>query len=209
MYRVNDCGATMLNMSIEELITSIVLDKFEDGDSDFEGTYMMLLDSGEVAIAPLLASINSNNHHQHHIIASILCDILVDVHDKDALDLLLSLIDDPRNGIFTTAIRAIARFKLPMINDVLCRLLDHPAPQVRRVTAWQLGRNQAVEAISTLIDHLDEIDMETLRGMIWSLGIVGNQHVIRHIEPFTRHLKNDIAFISEEAIQRIKEKNLS
>ena len=199
----------MLNMSVEELITSIVLDKFENENSDFEGTYMMLLDSGEIAIAPLLATLESNDHNQHHIIASILCDILVDIHDEDALDLLLNLIDHPINAIFTPAIRAIARFKLPMINDVLCKLLDHPAPQVRRVASWQLGRNQAVEALPTLVDHLEEIDMETLRGIIWSLGIIGDQRVSRYIEPFTRHLTNDIAYIAEEAIQRIQEKNLA
>jgi len=195
----------MLNISIEELIENIILDNFDNVGSDFESTYMMLLDSGAVAITPLLTFLKSDDHSQHHIIASILCDILVEVGDEDALQLLVDLLDDPRNGIFTPAVRAIARFKTPQINQVLCTLLDHPAPQVRRVVAWQLGRNEATKAFSSLINHLDEIDIETLRGIIWSLGIIGDSRAVRYLEPFTKHLSNDISFIAKEALQRIKQ----
>ena len=199
----------MLNMSIEELIENIISDNFANGDSDFESTYMMLLDSGEVAVAPLLSYLHADDHNQHHIIASVLCDILVEVCDEQALGILIDLLDDPRNEVFTPAARAIARFKTPRINQVLCALLDHHAPQVRRVAAWQLGRNEATKAFSMLRNHLDEIDIEALRGIIWSLGIIGNERAIRHLEPFTSHLSNDIAFIAKEAIQRIEEKTLS
>ena len=195
----------MLNISIDKLIENIILDNFDNVSSDFESTYMMMLDSGEVAIAPLLAYLESDEHNQHHIIASILCDILVEVSDENALGLLIDLLDDPRNEVFTPAVRAVARFKSPQINQVLCQLLDHPAPQVRRVVAWQLGRNEATKAFSALIDHLDEIDIEVLRGIIWSLGIIGNDRAIVILEPFTKHLSTDIAFIAKEAIQRIKQ----
>ncbi len=199
----------MLNTSIEELIEMMILDNFDDTNSDFESTYMMLLESGDIAISPLLDSLDSDNHTQHHIIASILCDILVDVHDEDALHLLTNLLDDSRNEVFTPAVRAIAQFKIPPINQVLCELLDHPAPQVRRVAAWQLGRNNATESFSVLVEHLDEIDIETLRGIIWSLGIIGDDRALRQIEPFTKHLSKDIAFIASEAIQRIQQSTLT
>lgn len=199
----------MLNTSIEELIEIMILDNFDDANSDFESTYMMLLESGDTAINPLLQSLNSDDHTQHHIIASILCDILVDVHDEGALDVLIDLLDDSRNEVFTPAVRAIARFKIPSIDEILCALLDHPAPQVRRVAAWQLGRNNATNSYAVLVDHLDEIDIETLRGIIWSLGIIGDDRAIRQIEPFTRHLSKDIAFIATEAIQRIQQKALT
>jgi len=197
----------MLNISIEDLINIIISDDFDGVDSDYETTYMMLLDSGNMAIGSLLASLDSDNHTQHHIIASILCDILVDVHDEDALHLLIDLLDDSRNEVFTPAVRAIAQFKMPQIDQVLCDLLDHPAPQVRRVAAWQLGRNNATESFQDLVEHLDEIDIETLRGIIWSLGIIGDDRALRQIEPFKKHLSKDISFIAKEAIQRIKQQS--
>lgn len=194
----------MLNTSIEELIQEILLDDTDNGSPDFEDAYMMLLESGEETINPLMVLLHSDEHNQHHLIASILCEILVATGDDDALELLNQLVYDPRNEIFTPAVRAIAQFKLPQTNAILCNLLDHPAPQTRRVVAWQLGRNEATEAIPTLTHHLDEIDMETLRGIIWSFGRIGDHPCIRLIEPFIGHLSNDIAYIAKEAIDRIE-----
>ena len=74
--------------------------------------------------------------------------------------------------------------------------------------AWQLGRNQATEAKTALAEHLDEIDLETLRGVIWSLGHVGDDQSLRLIEPFTYHLSDDIAFIAREAVQHLESKVL-
>jgi HEAT repeat protein len=193
----------MQDTSIEELIQTIILDNSNNTSSDFENAYMMLLELGEATITPLIVSLQSDEHNQHHIIASILCDILVEVGDNDALELLNQLVYDPRNEVFTPVVRAIAQFKLPQINPILCELLDHPAPQARRVVAWQLGRNEATEAFSTLATHLDEIDIETLRGIIWSLGRIGDYRSIHLIEPFTKHLSDDIAFIAKEAVERI------
>jgi hypothetical protein len=199
----------MLNTSIEDLIQNIIVDNSDSTSADFESAYMMLLESGEATINPLMVSLQSDEHNQHHIIASILCDILVQVGDNDALELLNQLVYDPRNEIFTPAVRAIAQIKLPQINAILCELLDHPAPQVRRVVAWQLGRNKATEALPTLAHHLYEIDIETLRGIIWSLGQIGDHRSIRLIEPFTQHLSSDIAFIAREAIDRIENRAIS
>ena len=196
----------MQDTSIEELIQMILSEHSNSTSSDFERSYMMLLELGEATITPLMVSLQADDHTQHHIIASILCDVLVEIGNNDALALLKQLVHDPRNEIFTPVVRAIAQFKPSQANPILCELLDHPAPQVRRVVAWQLGRNAAVEALPTLAAHLDEIDIETLRGIIWSLGRVGD-HRSRHLlEPFTKHLSDDIAFIAKEAIKRIEDR---
>ena len=189
---------------IEQLIYRLTLDS-----SEFENEYDMLLQAGEEAISPLMDSLHSDDHNQHHMLASILCDILVEVGDNDALELLYHLINHPKNSVFTPAVRSLAQLKLPQVNQVLCELLDHPAPQVRRVVAWQLGRNQAIESESQLVQHLVEVDLETLRGIIWSLGQIGDSQTIRFIEPFTQHLSNDISFMAQEAIERITNKALN
>ncbi|GEM_PF-1887671 len=176
---------------------------------DSEDAYSALFELGEVAIQALLDTLDDTSHRQHHTIASILCDILVDVGDDDALMLLQNLVNHSNNEIFTPASRAIARFQTPEINTILCQLMDHEAAQVRRVMAWQLGRNRANKAVRCLINHLDEVDLETLRGVIWSLGHIGDHRIVMHIQPFTLHISSDISFIAREAIQRIHDKSLN
>lgn len=197
----------MVSRDIHDLIQMITQPNIPAMDA--EDVYVALLDSGEIAIQALLDSLDDSLHHEHHTIASILCDILVDVGDDDALALLQQLVNSQNNEIFSPAARAIARIQLPQINTVLCNLLDHPAPQVRRVAAWQLGRNQAVGSAVCLLQHLDEIDLETLRGIIWSLGHIGDHRTIIRLEPYTHHLSNDIKFITREAIQRIDDRSLN
>lgn len=185
-----------------------LVDKIIDNTStiDAELAYMNLLDEGEAVIGMLMEALVLDTHNKHHLLASILCDILVEVCDKDALTLLNELVYSPKHEIFTPAAHAIARMKTHTINCVLIKLLEHPAPQVRRIVVWQLGRNRATEAINVLIQHLNEIDLETLRGIIWSLGHIGDYRAVQYIEPFTQHWSSDISFMAKEAILRIKDK---
>jgi len=197
----------MTDSTIDSLVQTIV--KGSGSAVELEDAYMALLDSGEAAINALSTAIDDTSHDQHHTLASVLCDILVDVGDNDALELLCSLMKHPNNAVFTPSAHAIARLKVDNINDVLCEMLKHPAPQVRRVAAWQLGRNRATQANACLLHHLDDVDMETLRGIIWSLGHIGDNRTVQRLLPFTQHVSGDIAFMAKEAIQRITDDSVN
>lgn len=196
----------MDNTDIQSLIDTLL---YDSTIIDSEEIYSALLQHGEVAIQALLDAIHDTSHDEHHTIASVLCDILVDIGDEDAISVLLNLVNHPNNQVFTPAVRSLARCQTPNINHILCQLLEHPAPQVRRVVAWQLGRNRAISNVNCLLSHLNESDIETLRGIIWSLGHIGDHRIVLRLEPFTNHMSNDIAFIAREAIQRIKDKSLN
>lgn len=197
----------MTKFSILDLIHVV---SAQDSDSaDVETAYQILVNQGEMAIEPLFAAIQASKDENRHMLASILCDILVEVGDDAALDVLQQLVDNDDNAIFTTAIRAIARFKHPQIDLILCEFLSHPAPQIRRVVAWQLGRNQADVALTALLNHLRETDTETLRGIIWSLGRLGKSNAIPALQPFLNHHQEDIAFIAREALERIQAESVT
>jgi len=198
----------MTNPNIQQLIQTIT--ETSTSSIDTEDTYNALLTSGETAILALLDAVQDKSHDQHHTLASVLCDILVDVGDEDALGMLRELVNHPNNAIFTPAARAVARFQTTDINTVLCDLLDHHAVQVRRVAAWQLGRNRATHMTNCLLKQIDnEEDIETLRGIIWSLGHIGDHRTRRRLEPFKDHHSDDVVVIAREAIQRIQDKSLN
>lgn len=187
----------MSQTSIEQAILALV---DSPSDTEFEDAFNHLIEAGESAIAPLFTAINQVEGETRHTLVSVLCEILVEVADDDALELLAQLIYSDDNTLFTPAVQAIARLQLPQINSILGELLDHPAPQVRRVVAWQLGRNLAEEETATLVDHLNDVDIETLRGIIWSLGKIGDPQVIPAIYPFLNHFSKDIVVVTREAV---------
>jgi len=189
---------------ISDLIQVVCGQQLNNHSPDIETAYLELINHGEVAIEPVYTALQTAELESRHTLASILCDILVEVGDNDAFNLLQQLVDSNDNALFSPAIRALARFQHSQIDVILCNLLDHPAPQVRRVVAWQLGRNRAAMAFMPLLSHLRESDVETLRGIIWSLGRLGNSNAIPAIQPFVYHKQEDIAFIAREALQRIQ-----
>ena len=70
----------------------------------------------------------------------------------------------------------------------LLEAITHPSFNVRRVAAWYMGRKKVSESVKPLIERLKvESDMETLRAVIWTLGVLRDAQAISALEGFIEH----------------------
>ena len=104
-------------------------------------------------------------------------------------------------------VRRIAVNELEKRDDIesLMTALENEDPYVKRTAVWYMGRNQvkdSVELLTELIQHNQ--DTETMRALIWSLGILRDPWALQYIEPLCQHTEHIIAETAQEAVEKLR-----
>ena len=73
------------------------------------------------------------------------------------------------------AVNNLASSQHPVAQSELLRALEHPNPDVRRVTAWVLGKKRRDQAVESLIEGIRDHDMQVQLAAIRALIQIGNE----------------------------------
>lgn len=121
-------------------------------------------------------------------------DVLYD-KGKEALD-------DETDLVRVVAVR---HFEKIQDTEFLIKALSNDVPQVRVVAAWYMGRKKVSHAIDNLHKLLQhEQDIETLRAVIWSLGVLKAVNVKSELEKFLYHENPLISNQTQETLKHFK-----
>ncbi|HUN07098.1 MAG TPA: HEAT repeat domain-containing protein [Aggregatilineales bacterium] len=100
---------------------------------------------------------------------------------------------------------AVLRLEAEEKTSALIPALSHSDVPVRRIAAWYMGRKQVREAATQLRERLsDETDIEVLRGVIWSVGVLRDQSSIHLLRSLCQHPTSLIASTAAESLIRIE-----
>ncbi|MBZ0277373.1 MAG: HEAT repeat domain-containing protein [Anaerolineae bacterium] len=70
----------------------------------------------------------------------------------------------------------------------LTQALQNSTPEIRRIAAWYMGQRKVAESSSSLLHSLSvETDTETLRAIIWSVGILKISEAKPELEKLLHH----------------------
>ncbi len=99
---------------------------------------------------------------------------------------------------------AVKQLERDQNTTALLSTLEDESAVVRRISTWYMGRRQVEEAVEPLIELVQaEEDAETLRGIIWSLGVLRDQRALPYIDALCQHEEPLIAASANEALQKL------
>jgi hypothetical protein len=88
----------------------------------------------------------------------------------------------------------------------LLAALQNECVSVRCIASWYMGRRQVREAVEPSIQLLQtELDTETLRGVIWSLGVLRDKRALAPIQKLSDSENPVIVAAAKEALSRLGE----
>lgn len=83
--------------------------------------------------------------------------------------------------------------------------LQNGSAAVRRLAAWYMGRKRVYQAVHTLIEKIQvEQDDETLRAIIWSLGMLRANLALSYLDRYALHPNAEVARTADQARNRIR-----
>jgi HEAT repeat protein len=86
-------------------------------------------------------------------------------------------------------------------SSILIESLKSTSFRVRQIAAWYMGRKLVKEAVMPLIELSQvETDEETLRAVVWSLGVLRDKRAIPYLHLLRHHKSSLIASSVETAL---------
>ncbi len=101
-------------------------------------------------------------------------------------------------------LKAAQRCEQEANTEALIHALTDDSAAVRRIAAWYMGRKQVMTAVPTLIFAArQEEDLETLRAIVWSLGILDSSAARSLLNDLISHGNPQIVTAAKEALVRL------
>jgi HEAT repeat protein len=166
-------------------------------DASFSVIYVLRLLGDEKAIQLLRETITSLSRMSLYAesVAHAIIDTQYKSRPQDALNDKIDLVRRV----------AIKRLDEEQATEFILPALKNSSTSVRSIATWYMGRQQVKEAIEPLTELIKvEDDVETLRGAIWSLGVLGAKQTLHYLHILERHIDPLISTTAREAINRIE-----
>lgn len=120
-------------------------------------------------------------------------------------DLEAAMQDASRMVVATAAWRIIGGLESARDHMGMWRAFAFPFSDLREHVAWHMGRHHVHDAVEPLIAALRvETDVEAMRAMLWSLGVLRNPVAADAVEVFVEHEHPLIATTAREALAKLQ-----
>jgi HEAT repeat protein len=110
---------------------------------------------------------------------------------KDVVGLIEKAYASPDTDWLVTALFAMGRSANPRWNPKVLKMLTHERPAVRAEAASAAGELEIIAAVPTLLELLDDVDLDVRMASIWALSQVGGEGVRSALESMLEITEDD------------------